>query len=87
MWEAPRQAEKWVRGGGWGCQPKGGAAVRALAWGLRKLGFTLNVLCDVGQVSFLLGALTWVSALEKSCFWFILKLLVSGSWGPRWWLL
>ena len=64
-------------GQGWGCQPKDGVAVRA---------FTLNLLCDVRQVSLLLGAPIWVSAMEKTCFWFILRLLVSGSWGPRWWL-
>lgn len=74
-------------GQGWGCWPKGGAAERALAWGLGKLGFTINLPCDVGQVSFLLGALTWVSAVEQSGFWFIVRLLVSGSWGARWWLL
>lgn len=67
MWEAPEQAEKWGRGGG--VSPgKGGTAVRALARGLRQLGFTASLLCDVGQVSFLLGALIWVSAMEQTCF-------------------
>lgn len=49
--------------------------MRASGGGLRKLDFTASLLCDVGQVSFLLGALIWVSAMEQTCFWFILRLL------------
>lgn len=41
-----------------------GRQLGALGWGLRKLGFTTNVLCNAGQVSFLLGMLIWVSAVE-----------------------
>lgn len=54
-------------GGSVSCR-EGGAAVRALGGGLRKLGCTASLLCDVGQVSFLLGALIWVGAMEQTCF-------------------
>lgn len=54
---------------------KGDAAVRALGWGLRKLGFTTNLLRGAGQVSFLLGALIWVSPMEQTHVWVYLEAL------------
>lgn len=73
-------------GGSVSCR-EGGAAVRALGEGLRKLGFTASLLCDVGQVSFLLGALIWVGAMEQTCFWVYLKALECQKVGALgWWL-
>lgn len=46
---------------------KGGAAVRALGWGV--------LLCGAGQVPFLPGAPIWVSATEQTCFWVYLQAL------------
>jgi hypothetical protein len=75
---SPKWAEKWGRD--WGVILGREGSCEALGGGLQKLGFT-NFL-----VSFLLGTLIWVSAMEQTCFWLYLKALGCQEVGGPGWL-